>query len=120
MSEKIFLLNPCAKPRMTQRDRWEPSQRVRNYWRFKDEIRRQLKGFVMPEHDYHIFFIIEMPGTWSKKKKDKMRGKGHQQTPDKDNLEKGFLDALLKEDKHIWDGRATKIWGDVGAIKIIY
>ena len=45
-------------------------------------------------------------------------GKPHQQRPDKDNLEKAILDAIFKQDSHIWDGRTSKIWGNTGSIII--
>ena len=47
-----------------------------------------------------------------------MRGSPHQQKPDKDNLEKGLLDAVLDEDCRVWDSRITKIWGDQGKISL--
>lgn len=31
--------------------------------------------------------------------------------PDRDNLEKALLDGVFGEDSHVWDGRATKLWG---------
>ena len=45
-----------------------------------------------------------------------MIGKPHRMKPDKDNLEKGFLDSILKEDSVVWDGRVTKLWGEKGKI----
>jgi Holliday junction resolvase RusA-like endonuclease len=64
-----------------------------------------------------------MPRSWSKKKRDDFRGKPHLPTPDKDNLEKAFLDALFSKrtgrktsDSHVWDGRVVKLWDDEGSI----
>ena len=49
-----------------------------------------------------------------------MDGQPHQQTPDKDNLEKALLDALCPDgDARIWDGRVTKRWGYKGQIIIV-
>lgn len=45
-----------------------------------------------------------------------MDGKPHQQTPDKDNLEKALLDAVYDNDCRVWDGRVSKIWGREGKI----
>jgi Holliday junction resolvase RusA-like endonuclease len=59
-----------------------------------------------------------MPKSWSKAKKDEMRGGPHQQTPDKDNLEKAILDSLYENDSHVWDGWVTKLWADEGAIEV--
>ena len=47
-----------------------------------------------------------------------MNGAAHQQKPDIDNLTKSLLDALFDDDSHIWDVRASKIWGYEGAIVV--
>ena len=47
-----------------------------------------------------------------------MTGKPHQSKPDIDNLIKAFLDALLDDDAHVWDIRATKVWGTDGSIEV--
>ncbi|CNL09497.1 Holliday junction resolvase [Yersinia mollaretii] len=47
-----------------------------------------------------------------------MDGKPHQTKPDKDNLEKALLDAIFEDDCRIWDGRVTKLWGEIGKIII--
>lgn len=102
---------------MTQRDRWAKRKPVLEYFAYKDEIR--LRGVKLPENGYHVTFILPMPISWSKKKRAAMNGKPHQQRPDKDNLEKALLDAIFDEDSKVWDGRVTKLWGEVGQIIII-
>lgn len=72
----------------------------------------------LPECGYHIVFVMPMPPSWSAKEKARMDGAPHQQTPDKDNLEKALLDAVFGQDKHVWDGRVSKLWGYEGAIRI--
>lgn len=109
----IYDITPMGKPRMTQRDRWKKRPVVLRYHAFKDEVR--LKKVELPE-SYHIIFVLPMPKTWSKKKKEAMKGTAHQQTPDKDNLEKALLDALHTNDAHIWTGCVSKIWGYEGKI----
>jgi len=86
------------------------------YRAFADEVRAA--GITIPESCFHIIFILPMPDSWSKKKKEAMNGKPHQRKPDKDNLEKSLLDAVFKEDSRIWDGRVSKIWGEEGRIII--
>lgn len=113
----VYDIDPCAKPRMTRRDRWKKRPCVERYYRFKDEVR--LLGIHVPVSGYHVLFVLKMPSSWPKKKKDKMRHQPHQQTPDKDNLEKALLDCIFAQDCHVWDGRASKIWGDTGKIIII-
>lgn len=107
-----------GKPRMVRSDSWRKRPKVVRYWAYKDELVRQsLKiRFTLPEDSYHIVFHIPMPKSWSKKKKASMLATPHQDKPDKDNLEKGFLDALCEEDKTIWDGRVTKLWSNESKI----
>ena len=107
-------ITPVTKPRMTRRDKWKKRKCTSQYWAFKDEVR--LNGLSIPESGYHIIFILPMPRSWSEKKKLKMDGKPHQQTPDKDNLEKALLDAVYDNDCRVWDGRVSKIWGREGKI----
>jgi Holliday junction resolvase RusA-like endonuclease len=57
---------------------------------------------------------------WSKKKRLAMDGTPHKQTPDLDNLCKGFLDALCPmDDKHIHSiHELKKIWSVQGSIQL--
>lgn len=112
----IYDITPVSKPRMTQRDKWAKRKPVLEYFAYKQECK--LKGVELPESNYHVTFILPMPSSWSKKKRAEMNGKPHQQRPDKDNLEKGLLDALFDDDSTVWDGRVTKLWGEKGLIKI--
>ena len=111
-----IVITPVGKPRMTQRDRWKERQAVMKYRAFADELRLKyrtpLPGIV------RLAFEIPMPPSWSKKKKDMMRGQPHCQVPDVDNLGKATLDALCKNDAHVWNLHATKVWADEGAITI--
>ena len=59
-----------------------------------------------------------MPKSWSKEKKEQMACTPHQQRPDKDNLEKALMDAVLDEDCMVWDSRVTKLWATHGYIVI--
>lgn len=118
----VFEINPMGKPRMTQRDKWlnPPRKPVALYWKFKDYLIKEANkiGFKMPESSYHIIAYIQMPHSWPDKKKNYMDKTPHQQKPDKDNIEKGILDALCKSDAEVWDGRITKYWSRSGKILI--
>lgn len=107
----IKSINPNTKPRMTRSDCWKVGDKarpcVKKYWAYKDKIKKA--NIFLPE-SYEIHFGIQMPKSWSKKKKLELNNTKHLQTPDKDNLEKGFLDALFDEDKHIWTGSVSKWW----------
>ena len=102
---------------MTQRDKWAKRAPVLRYRAFCDHAK--LLGITLPECGYHAIFVLPMPASWSKKKRIEMNGKPHQQSPDKDNLEKALLDAIFDEDCRVWDGRVTKVWGESGQIIIM-
>jgi Holliday junction resolvase RusA-like endonuclease len=110
-------ITPVAKPRMTRSDKWNERPCVTAYRKFKDDLREAIGDFVLGDALW-IQFYLPMPKSWSKKKKDEMRGKPHKATPDLDNLEKGLLDALLLHDSQIWHMDASKFWADEGAIYI--
>jgi Holliday junction resolvase RusA-like endonuclease len=84
---------------------------------YKDHLRGVLKAEDIPD-SYHLVFTMPMPASWSRKKRLKMLNQPHRSKPDKDNLEKGFLDALLADDSAVWDGRVSKVWGEIGGITI--
>lgn len=105
---------PCAKPRMTQKDKWSRRPATENYWFFKDEVKKL--GLHLPESGAHIIFMMPMPKSWSKKKKLKMVGTPHKQVPDLDNLIKGLGDAVYQDDSCISDISASKIWAEKGMI----
>jgi len=107
---QIIKVDHMGKPRMTRKDQYRPV--VLRYWAYKDHL--NANRLQMPSAYYHMIFVLAMPKSWSNKKKTAMRGTPHQQVPDKDNLEKAVLDAIYKNDSHVWDGRVTKIWGDRG------
>ncbi len=113
-----YQLTPVPKPRMTQRDKWlkPPRPAVQRYREFSDHVKKL--GIVVPESGSWITFVMPMADSWSKKKKDSMVGKPHQQKPDIDNLTKAILDSLFSDDCHIWDIRTSKIWGHEGRIVV--
>lgn len=86
------------------------------YRAFADECR--LRKVELPESGAWVVFHLPMPASWSKAKRELMRGQPHQQKPDNDNLIKALADAVHKEDSGLWDYRVTKLWADVGGIEI--
>lgn len=111
-------IDPVPKPRMTRSDRWKKRDCVERYWAYKDQLRSLITPGDLPD-SYHLIFILGMPASWSRKKRAAMLYQPHQAKPDKDNLEKGFLDCLFDDDAAVWDGRVSKIWGDVGGIIVL-
>jgi Holliday junction resolvase RusA-like endonuclease len=107
-----FPVTPIGKVRMVKSDAWKKRPEVLRYWVYKDQLVSIAKGanFTMPEAFWWMVCYIPMARSWSKKKKKLNAGCPHKQKPDKDNIEKGILDSLCRDDSHIWDGRITKIW----------
>lgn len=120
MLNKIIIeTDPMGKPRMTQRDKWAKRPAVQKYWNYKDELKVACKD--MPEDTnlitWDVFFA--MPKSWSEKKKREKGGTSHDQKPDRDNIDKGILDAILGEDKLISHGTLNKWWDDGNGPRII-
>lgn len=107
---KAYPIKPQPKPRMTKRDTWKQRPCVVRYRAFKDEVRKW--GLDLPEEGAHVIFVIPMPKSWSKKKKEEYAYYPHTQKPDIDNLTKALLDSIFSEDEHIWDIHTAKIWGE--------
>lgn len=77
-----------------------------------------LNKFV-PANELIMQFHIKMPVSWSKKKKEQMKGKPMQSRPDIDNLEKAILDSLFpNDDSAVWKVCASKRWADFGSVTI--
>ena len=117
-------ITPNTKPRMTRRDKWlnPPRSCVKQYWEFKDKLKAECKrvGFVTFEAEIkRLEFHIPMPDSWSKKKKQLMDGKPHQQSPDLDNCTKAGFDSLLDQDNYIYKvENLAKYWSYEGKIII--
>ena len=100
---------------MTQRDRFSKRPSVMKYWAYKAALRDLCVELPIP---YKVTFFLAMPKSWSKKKRAQHVGMPHLQTPDKDNLEKGFLDALFDDDSHVWSGWTEKRWAETAHITV--
>lgn len=109
-------INPVAKPRMTQRDKWAKRPAVLRYFAFKDECR--LKKVELSIEGDHVTFYIPMPKSWSGKKKNEHYDTPHMQKPDCDNLLKALMDAVYEDDSSVYDVRITKFWSYEGKIII--
>ena len=116
MKSTFYDIEPIAAPRMTRADRWKKRPCVMHYNAFKQEVRLKRVDVVSGDK---IIFWIAMPKSWSEKKKKQFYGQPHCQRPDIDNLTKALLDALYKEDSHIWKIRTEKRWGASYGIEII-
>ena len=112
-------LVPMAAPRLSRRDAWAPSAAASRYFAYRAELcmLAQQAGYE-PGDALAVTFYLPMPASWSQRKRRQMDGQPHQQKPDTDNLLKGFCDALLADDAHVWDMHARKRWAVEGAIEI--
>ncbi len=113
-------INPMRKPRMTEGDKANYRPETKRYWNYKSQLNREAieKSYYKVSDVLDIEFHIAMPKSWSKKDKEKMNGKPHQEMPDIDNLCKAFFDCLKKQDKTIWAVNKKKYWAYEGKIVI--
>ena len=117
--KKIKII-PVPKPRMTRADTWRKRPCVLRYWAYKDDLRSKIKDVgIEIKDELYLQFEIPMPKSWSKKKKKENIGKAHQKRPDIDNLVKGVMDCLFKEDSHVHTIYAKKIWSEYGGMSFM-
>ena len=111
---------PVSKPRMTRADTWKKRPCVTRYWAYKDELNEKIKELdIKVQDELFLEFYMPMPKSWSKKKKLDFLNKPHQQKPDIDNLVKGVMDAIFKEDSHVHTIYAKKIWSNEASMTYI-
>lgn len=111
---RVYPIIPVSAPRQVRRDAFDPSDHVKRYRAFRDEVR--IRHVQLPRPFHHVIFVMPMPKSWSKRQQQQSEGYPHEQKPDRDNLEKALLDSVYGEDSHVWDGRCTKLWGSEGLI----
>lgn len=113
---RVFSITPTPAPRQSRSDTWKPSPSVRRYRAYRDQVTIKIKE--LPPDFFHVVFLLPMPASWSKKKKADWVGLPHKGKPDKDNLEKGLVDAVYRDrdDGHVWNSATTKLWAYDGAI----
>ena len=124
---QIYNIPPTPKPRMTISDRrpYPPKKYKGKVWPRPAVTRwKTFKNMViahkvtLPEDGAHVIFYLAMPKSWSRRKKEKMLGQLHKQTPDWDNLAKALCDAIYGNDACISDIRISKYWAYEDAIQI--
>ncbi len=105
-------VTPMGKPRMTRRDKWAKRKCVVKYYEFKDKIREYTECFPKKPRRVDWIAYLPMPKSWSKAKKSGKQGRLHQSKPDRDNIDKAILDAVLKDDSVVAQGITEKRWDD--------
>ena len=120
-------INVMGKPRMTRRDRWAKRPAVLRWFAFKDrfnkavEVAMKAQGMNLSDFNPEVVSweaYIEMPDSWSKKKRAAMIGKYHRVKPDRDNIDKAILDSLFDNDAGVAAGKLTKLWCEQGEGRI--
>lgn len=118
-------IDPIGKPRLTRRDGWKKKDGtfkrkcVNDWYEYKDALHDWVSERGIDPTQFvglNIVFFVPMPKSWSKKKKAEKNGTYHDQKPDIDNLEKAFLDSVLKDDSKIACVNKMKLWSDKGGI----
>jgi Holliday junction resolvase RusA-like endonuclease len=88
---------------------------VERYRGFKDQCRiHKVELYERME----VKFFIQIPDSWSKKKKKEHHLQPHRQRPDLDNLQKSLQDSVLQEDCRIHEVRASKVWSHWPGIEV--
>lgn len=67
-------------------------------------------------------FVMPIPKSLSKRKRESLAGTGHNKRPDLDNLVKAALDAangvMIEDDSRIWKLIASKEYGECPSVQI--
>lgn len=108
-SDRIFFQIPEHKllPEGLKRKR-----RLQKYNAYKKDVRAycEINEINVPDSGAHIIFYIPVPQSWRPSKKSLHHLKPHQSKPDLDNLIKALKDAVMSEDKSVWDYHLSKLW----------
>jgi Holliday junction resolvase RusA-like endonuclease len=107
---------PMGKPRMTQRDKWAKRECVMRYRDWADSARSCISPALsarLPDcQRLDWVAYLPIPPSWSKRKQAELAGKPHRAKPDRDNIDKAVLDALLTQDSGVHSGTIAKLWDD--------
>ena len=118
-------ITPMGAPRMTQRSKWANPAAIR-YMNFKKDVGYQLRAQCMKPLEgavsVDVTFILPMPDSWSRKRKNANAGLPVTVKPDADNLVKSLMDSankiLWQDDNQVTDMTVKKRYGYQGAIEL--
>jgi len=117
----IFIkVDPVTAPRQSQRSRWKPTLHELKYRAYRDELKLKFRAAQFQLADQvEMIFYLPMPKSWSKRRKKELDNKPARTSPkDTDNLAKAVLDAIFKDDRHVWRLVATKYWSYDGGVMV--
>ena len=116
---------PKARPRVTFHGTYTP-ERTKRYEELVQWCWVQQSGYRYPDDQPLSVSVIAkyaMPKSWSKKKREELRGTPRIFKPDIDNVIKAATDALIdhayKDDSRIIHVQGVKVWSDESEL-IIY
>lgn len=108
-----------GKPRATRSDKWNKRPCIVRYREMADHMRLQAREqSFTPCAAIKATVGIQMPKSWSIKKKKEFLGTPHQQKPDVDNITKAIMDILCKDDAFIYHIDIKKFWAEKNIILI--
>ena len=115
----VYPIAPVAYPRMTRKDKWLMPRRpvVQAFFDFRDEIGLHHVEIPIPSK---VTFWMQMPASWSQKKRNAMFGQPHTQAPDIDNILKALLDSVFQgNDAIVWSIWPQKMWSNNPGIEVL-
>lgn len=119
----VFIpIQPVPKPRMTRADKWKVREVVARYRGFCDELRLRANVAGMElTGQVGLRFYMPIPKRLAHEMK---MGRArlplvHREKPDVDNLIKAVFDAMLDEDKTVYEVHAQKFYGETPGILIV-
>lgn len=108
----IIPIEPMGKPRMTRADKWKKRPVVVRYRQYCDRIRDVVGKIEGDVWLVNMKAYLPMKKSFSKKKLISLVGKSHRVKPDIDNIYKGVLDAILKNDSGVCFATMQKMYDD--------
>ena len=117
----VFHLIPVPAPRMVRSDKYRKRPSVMRYFAFRNELVLQanLQKYIF-QSPLIIKFYIQMPFSWSVKKRSRLENTLHTSKPDLDNLIKSFMDGLSSSDQNISIIHAAKYWSSSNKIIVFH
>lgn len=118
-NKKVLLIEPMGKPRIMRGEKSKVADRWRKYKADLIWLAKKM-DLELPDSNFHVIFYLSPPKSWSEKKRLSSFDEPVKVKPDSDNLIKALFDALFENDAHIWDFRATKLYGLPCRIEILF
>lgn len=103
---------PIGKPRQTRSDKWKERPAVMKYRAWADKARENAPPLPGQPDRLDLIAFFTIPASYSKRRREGLRGMPHRVKPDVDNVVKAVMDALVEKDQCVHELRAKKRWDD--------